>query len=76
MVRRMTLIEEMQAQATRRFTDALEAYRNATDELNAAAAAAKDVGVSVNKLSDLAGVSRGKVDGWIRAAPPPTAPDE
>lgn len=78
----MTLIEELQDQATRRFIAALEAIRIATDELNASSAAAKDVGVSVNRLSELAKVSRGKVDGWIKAAPPRanppagSAPDE
>jgi hypothetical protein len=72
----MSLIEEMQAAATQRFEEALAAYRAATTELNAAAAAAKDVGVSVNKLSDLAEVSRGKMDGWIKAAPPRAKPAE
>jgi len=67
MVPLMTIPEEEQGAALRRLSEALDGLRAAQAEVDAATVAARAANVSFNRIGTLAGVSRDKVDAWLRA---------
>ena len=62
-----TYIEGLQSAAMQRLIEAVERERAASIERDEAAAAAREVGVSVNLMSKLTGASRTRIDRWIAA---------
>lgn len=65
---RMTLPEEVQATALREFADAVDALRQATARFERAAAEARLVNVSVNRMAEVSGMSRTKIYAVLKAA--------
>jgi len=70
-----TKIEQMQLDALRQLSEAVERERKAAAERNALAEKCRDVGVSVNRMSAEVGVSRGQINTWLRTASQPATND-
>jgi hypothetical protein len=70
MVLRMaSLREEDQAKALKALLTALERQRRADEAVRIAAAQARELGISVNRMATVAEVSRTKVYAWLNEPP-------
>jgi hypothetical protein len=66
----MTLPEEKQAAALRELVDAMDALRQAEQDVARATVKAKSVDVSVNRMAEVSGMSRTKIYAVLKSAPP------
>jgi len=69
----MTLPEEKQAAALRELVDAMDALRQAEQDVARATVKARSVDVSVNRMAEVSGMSRTKIYAVLKDAEAPSA---